>query len=186
MLSNTFNYVAGAASIISLIIALTPYFPEYKGYIRYAAVFFIGTLAGSLFASASSQAIVFQFEGSVTQMMLLISAMISLAIVIVVILGVVLGGEVKESHKLAGGSAAALFFAMMVLYAATNFDTFVKSSRPRDISESLALARYYKQSGKMSRAMPFYCEALQAAMYLPNQMEIEQEANAICSSPPHQ
>src|SRR5947209_3873840 len=109
MLSNVFNYVAGAASIISLVIALTPYFPEHKVFIRYATVFFFGTLAGSLFASASSQAIVLQFEGSLIQAMLVVAAIISLSIVVVIILGIALGGEVHQHHQVSGAAAAILF-----------------------------------------------------------------------------
>jgi hypothetical protein len=179
MLGNVFNYVAGAASIISLIVTLTPYFPEYKNHFRYAAVFFIGTLLGSIFASVSSQAIVFQFEGSMTQMMLLVTAMISLVIVIVVILSVALGGETKDSHRMAAGSAAALFFSMIMIYGITNLPTYT-NNRTRDISESLAIARYYKQSGSISRAVPYYCAALEAAKYQTGLSEIEKEVDAIC------
>lgn len=180
MLSNVFNYVAGAASIISLVIALTPFFPEYKRYIRYAAVFFIGTLVGSLFSSASSQAIVIQFQGSVLQTALLIAVMIGLAIVIVIILAIALGGEVEEYHKAAAGGATVLSLAALCLYGITTLPDLTKNQGQRDIDESLGLARYNKQSGSLSRAMQYYCDAMRAAQYQPREREIVKEANEIC------
>ena len=71
MLNNAFNYASGIASIISLILALSPFFPAYKALIRYALVLFLGMLIGGLFATASAQTIVLQFEGSITQVLLL-------------------------------------------------------------------------------------------------------------------
>lgn len=181
MLSNVFNYVAGAASIISLIVALTPYFPEYKRYIRYATVFFFGTLAGSLFATASSQAVVFQFEGSLIQAMLLVGAIISLSIVIVIIIGVALGGEAHDYHKVSGGAAALLFLATLSLYAITNIPTI--EPRYRDTEEHLALARYHKQSNNISRALPYYCEAMKSVRYTQKETEIAREVDALCARP---
>jgi hypothetical protein len=179
MLSNVFNYVAGAASIISLVVALTPYFPAYKSYIRYMTVFFFGTLVGSLFATASSQAIVFQFEGSLIQVVLVVAAIIALSIVIVIILGVALGGVVKEYHKVSGGAAAVLFFAMLLLYGVSNLPSI--EPRLRDTDENLAIARYQKQLGSISRALPYYCDALKSVRYTAKEKEIAQEVDAICS-----
>ena len=181
MLGNLFNYAAGAASIISLVIALTPYFPEYKIYFRYSMVFFFGALLGSLFASMSSQAIVIPFAGSVLQITLLIAAMISLAIIVAIILGIALGGEATEALKLAAGSAGGLFCVMIGLYAVTNLASMGYGGQ-RDVDESRALARYYKALGPVSRSMQYYCDAMRAAMYGRRQREVTQEADAICST----
>jgi glucan phosphoethanolaminetransferase (alkaline phosphatase superfamily) len=169
VLSNAFNYVAGVASIISLILALTPFFPTYKTHIRYAAVFFIGVLLGSLFATASAQTIVFQFEGSVTQVMLLAAAIASLIIVLVIIVAVALSGEVKPSHSGAGASAAALFILMMVMYGISNWRAPTRPSEiaytARDTDEFLALARYYREQGNKNMAFEYFGKAFNSAPY---------------------
>lgn len=183
MFSNVFNYVAGAASIISLVIALTPYFPEYKGFIRYATVFFFGTLAGSLFATASSHTIVFQFEGTLIQMVLLITAIISLTIVVAVILSIALGGQVEDYHGTAAGAAATLFVAMILLYGITNLPALPIGARQRDADESLALARYHRQSNNLSQAMQYYCDAMKSVKSQPRAKEVADEVNALCAKP---
>jgi hypothetical protein len=93
MLNNAFNYVAAIASIVSLALAFTPYFPRHKKYIRFAAIFFAGMLVGSVCASLSAQTTtVFQFQLGITQILLLGAAIIVAAIVIVVILWLAFGG----------------------------------------------------------------------------------------------
>lgn len=181
MLSNTFNYITGVASIISFVIALTPYFPKYKEYIRYLTVFFFGTLLGSLFASASSQAVLVQFEGSVVQAMLIAAAGISLVILIVIILSVALGGKVKESHAVAGSSAAALFIFMMIFYGISFLPGPSVSAR-KNLDESLGLARYHRQTKNLTSAMNYYCEAMRSAQFTTEQKKVELEVQQFCSN----
>jgi hypothetical protein len=91
--NNAFNYVAAIASIVSLALAFTPYFPRHRKYIRFAAIFFAGMLVGSVCASLFAQTtIVFQLQLGMTQILLLGAAIVVAVIVIVVILWLAIGG----------------------------------------------------------------------------------------------
>lgn len=149
MLANAFNYVAGLASIVSLILALGPFFEKYRQHFRYATIFCVGVLMGSVFASVSASTIVIQFEGSITQMLLLGGAATAATILLSVIVGIALGGEVKEFHGTAGLSAAGVFFMMMVMYGVAHLGSGSSSPsyRGRDVDELLSLARYYNGNG---------------------------------------
>src|SRR2546430_2439963 len=117
MISNLFNYISGALSIVSFVITLTPFFPQYKEHVRFATVFFLGTLIGSLFASAQGQTLVLQFEGSIVQALLLAGAITCAVICIGVVLAIALGGISSESHSSAGGAAFGLFIVFMIMYS---------------------------------------------------------------------
>ena len=168
MLSNLFNYVTGALSIISFVITVTPFFPAYKPAVRFATVFFIGTLVGSLFASAQSQPIIFQFEGSLVQALLLGAAVVCAVIVIVLVLAMAMGEKVKENHASAAGSAFGLFVVFISMYAIANYNSHPTSTSKeirytaRDADEFLSLARYYKGQSNTNLALEYYAKALEA------------------------
>jgi hypothetical protein len=82
---NPFNYVAAVAAIVSLVLAFAPYFPRHKKYIRYAAIFFIGVLVGSLCASLFTHTTtVFQF--GIPWIWLLGAAVVTVIVIVVILL----------------------------------------------------------------------------------------------------
>jgi len=166
LLNNAFNYIAGIASIVSLILTLTPYFPTYKNHFRFAMVFFLGLLIGSLFATASTQTVVLQFEGTLTQTLLLGGAVASAVIALVVVTSIALGGELKDSHSAAGWSSAGLFLLFMVIYGISSWANVPKASvlpnySARSVDELLTLARFYNQQGNKNLALEYFDKALE-------------------------
>jgi|GEM_PF-3398343 len=93
MLNNPFNYVAGIAAIISLVLAFTPYlFSQYKTYIRFAAIFFVGMLVGSVCASLAAPTVVVQLQLGIVHILLLGAAAVAVGLVIIVIFWVATAG----------------------------------------------------------------------------------------------
>ncbi len=82
---NAFNYAAGCALVILLVLSFTPYFPRYKGRIRYAAVFLLGTIVGTAYASVFGPPTVYQLHFGLSPMLLLGAALIAVLILALVL-----------------------------------------------------------------------------------------------------
>ena len=59
---STFNYAAGCAAVILLVLSFAPWFSRYRIHIRYAAVFLLGALVGSVYASVVAPPTVYQLH----------------------------------------------------------------------------------------------------------------------------
>jgi MFS family permease len=81
---NPFNYVAAVAAAVSMVLAFMPYLPRHRRYIRYAAIFFLGMLVGSLCAS------LFTHATTVFQLGIPWIWLLGAAVVAVIVIGVIL------------------------------------------------------------------------------------------------
>ena len=186
VLSSLFNYVTGALSIISFIISVTPFFPQYKAAVRFATVFFLGTLVGSLFASAQSQPIVFQFEGSLVQAMLLGAAVICGAMTIILVLAISMSDKKLDNQSSGAGASFGLFIVFMAMYSIAAYNApvagKVETRTPlsaRGADEFLSLARYYRDQGNVNLALEYYAKALDVTYRDEQKANVQREMNAV-------
>lgn len=82
---SAFNYSVGCASIILLVLSVTPFFARYKIYIRYAAVFVLGVLVGSVYASVVATPTVYQLYFGFSPMLVLGAALLAVIILALVL-----------------------------------------------------------------------------------------------------
>lgn len=82
---STFNYSVGCASLILLALSVTPYFLRYKAHIRTTAVFLLGVLAGSVYASLFAPPTVYQLHFGFSPMLILGAALVAVIILALVL-----------------------------------------------------------------------------------------------------
>jgi hypothetical protein len=82
---SAFNYSVGCATIILLMLSVSPYFPRYKTHIRYAAVFLLGALVGSVYASVFAPPTVYQLHFGFSPMLVLGAALLAVIILALVL-----------------------------------------------------------------------------------------------------
>jgi hypothetical protein len=81
---NAFNLWVGCASVLLLALSVTPYFPRYTARIRYAAVFLLGVLVGSVYASVFAPPTVYQLHFGFSPMLVLGAALLAVIILALV------------------------------------------------------------------------------------------------------
>ncbi len=82
---SAFNYSVGCAAAVLLVLSVSPYFPRYKAHIRYAAVFLLGVLAGSVYASVFAPPTVYQLHFGFSSMLILGAVLLAVIILALVL-----------------------------------------------------------------------------------------------------
>jgi hypothetical protein len=82
---STFNLSVGCASVVLLVLSVLPYFSRYKAHIRYAAVFLLGVLVGSVYASVFAPPTVYQFHFGLIPMLVLGAVLLAVIILALVL-----------------------------------------------------------------------------------------------------
>ena len=77
---SAFNYAMGCAAIVLLALSFTPWFPRRRIHMRYVAVFALGALVGSLYASVFAPPAVYQLHFGFGPMLLLGVALLAVIV----------------------------------------------------------------------------------------------------------
>lgn len=87
---SAFNYSVGCAAVVLLVLSALPYFSRYRARIRTAAVFLLGVLVGSVYASVFAPPIVYQLHFGFSSI-LIVGAVLLAVIILVLVLWLVSG-----------------------------------------------------------------------------------------------
>jgi hypothetical protein len=82
---NAFNLWVGCAAVVLLALSLTRYFPRYRARIRYAAVFLLGVLVGSVYASVFAPPTVYQLHFGFSPTLVIAAALLAVIILALVL-----------------------------------------------------------------------------------------------------
>lgn len=160
-MGNVLEYVLAAATILSFLLALVPYFEKYKPQIKFAFVFISGMLVGSIVARAAASQVSITFEGSAFQAMLLVMMAVAGIIILVTLLSFSLSNKdsVSENNpKIISGFGS--FGLFIVLAFISGLSSCSIQTNRLDSGEYLTLAKYYESSGDISRSLEYYQKLL--------------------------
>lgn len=155
-----FEIATGLAGLVSLAVTLLKLFPNYQQFTRYFMTFAFGAFSGSI----AARLIVGDFDPAIEtyapKLFVEIAFVFSILLIFVIIISVMAGAILDDKITFSGLSLIFVFFisglALLIFngaggkqYSVSNFEEFT------------ALARYYRDQGRIGASLEYYETALE-------------------------